>query len=154
MNYRISMGLILVAALVSSIGCGKAGHLSGLVPAKGVVTYKGSPVEGATVMFIPDGAESLGQRTASAMTDAEGKFVTMTLQPEDGIFPGPYKVTIKQDVPDKVYTKEELEAHPMGLPAPTYTNKLPAKYADAKSTPLSITLEKKGDTGIMFELTD
>ena len=159
MIHRILPGLVwgLVLTLaVCSAGCGKTGQLSGLVPAKGVVTYKGAPVEGATIMFIPTGGStSSEQRSASATTEADGTFVVMTLQPKDGIFPGQYKVVITKLVPDKVYTEEELKAsNGMGIAPPTFTNKLPAKYADQKSTPESITFDKKGNTNIVFELTD
>jgi hypothetical protein len=31
----------------------------------------------------------------------------MPLQPQDGVFPGKYKVVISKNVPEKVYTFEE-----------------------------------------------
>ena len=77
----------------------------------------------------------------------------MTLQPKDGAFSGNYKVQIAKEVPDRVFTREELLNSGKPL-RPTFTNKLPAKYAKPDSTPLSITLEKKGDKNIVFELTD
>ena len=149
----LTWGLVLVTA-VTFAGCGKGNGLSGLVPAKGVIKYNGLPVEGATVTFVPDGATSSEQRTASATSDSNGRFEVMTLQPKDGIFPGQYKVLVKKLAPDKVYTKEDFAANPKGLAPPKYTNQLPAKYADQKSTPESIVFDKKGNTNIALELTD
>ena len=158
MIHRILPGLVwglIFALTVFSTGCGNKNGLSGLVPAKGVVTYKGSPVEGATLLFVPAGTASSEQRSASATTEADGTFVVMTLQPKDGIFPGQYKVVITKLVPDKVYTEEELKAsNGKGIAPPKFTNKLPAKYADQTKTPESITFDKKGNTNIVLELTD
>jgi hypothetical protein len=41
----LAWGLIFAVACLSSSGCQKKSHLSGLVPAKGVVKHNGSPVE-------------------------------------------------------------------------------------------------------------
>ena len=149
-------GVLLTASLFFS-GCGKPGQLAGLVPAKGAVKYNGAVVEGATIAFIPDGTQESEQRTASALSDAEGKFAMMTLQPEDGAFPGTYKVLISKAVPDRVYTQEEVQGffrQGMPTPMPSYTHHLPEKYSKWDSTPLSITLGKKGDKNIVFELAD
>jgi len=151
-RHRILTGGILVVMVISVIGCGKNSniHLSGLVPAKGVVKYNDSPVEGATVLFVPDGTVTTEQRTASGLTDAKGGFVVMTLQPEDGIFPGNYKVTVTKETTNVPLPKQGERTGP----APKFTNQLPAKYAVLATTPLSITFEQKGNKNIVFDLTD
>ena len=153
---RLALGWFFIVVGMSIVGCGKASNLSGLAPAQGVVNYKGDPVEGASITFIPDGATS-EQRPAAATTDAGGRFVMMTLQPKDGAFPGQYKVLITKAVPDKVYTQEEIQEffrQDKPTPLPNYTHQLPEKYAKAETTPLTITLEQKGNTAITFDLVD
>ena len=155
-QHRILVGLIFAVLGISIVGCGdNKTHLSGLVPAKGNVTYNGSPLEGASVIFIPDDAATPQQRSAAGLTDSNGKFIVMTLQPDDGIFPGNYKVTVTKKMPDREITQEEHESRKStGMVAPKFIDTLPAKYAKVESTPLSITFEKKGNTAIVFELTD
>lgn len=155
MTVRPIWGLVLVFAGVSLIGCsGGSTNLSGLVPVKGVVKYNGAPVEGASVMFLPDGGATAQQRSASGTTDSHGEFALMTLQPKDGIFPGNYKVVVSKMAPDKVLSREQLEDRSLRTGPPTFTNKLPKKYETKESTPLSMTFEKKGNKEIVLELTD
>ena len=155
---KLPVGFVLCSTLFF-VGCGSGANLSGVVPAMGVVTYKGAPVEGATVSFLPDTSvtSSTEQRPATAKTDASGKFAMMTLQPKDGAFPGTYKVVIAKRIPEKVYTQEELQAffrQGKPTPIPKETNELPEQYGDLKTTPLDITLEAKGNRSIVFDLSD
>ena len=156
-QHRILAGLVLIGVGMSAIGCGNNTHLSGLVPAGGIVKYNGEPAEGVSVLFIPDGTETSGQRTASALSDSKGEFRMMTLHPQDGAFPGKYKVVITKEVPDREFTPqelEEMETRTKGIAPPTFKNLLPAIYAKPETTPLDITLERRGDKNIVFELTN
>ena len=147
----------LCLCLVFVPGCGKASRIQGLVPAKGVVLYKNSPVEGATLTFFPDAGSSSEQRPATAVTDASGRFTMMTLQPDDGVFPGKYTVVITKNIPEKVYTNEELQAffrQGKPTPIPEEKNELPDQYSDPKTSPLKVDLASKGDKTLKFELVD
>jgi len=148
-------------ALVFSTGCDNAGRLSGLVPARGVVLYKNAPVEGATLTFFPEdavsSAHSVEQRPATAVTDASGRFVMMTLQPDDGVFPGQYSVVITKNIPQRVFTREELQEffrQGRPTPIPEMKNELPEQYSDPKTSPLKVDLNSKGDKALKFELVD
>src|SRR5260370_11472637 len=68
----------IAGCMLLAIGCSKGANAPDLVPADGTVTYKGSPIAGATVTFIPEKGP-----LAMAVTDLEGKFTLST-----GSFPG------------------------------------------------------------------
>ena len=142
-------GLILSLAF---IGCGPSGHLSGLHPCEGTVTYNGSPVAEAVLTFHPDA--SGGARSASAITDTSGKFKVTTLKPEDGIGPGNYKVTIIKfeeygDLPPKVMD----DYGDMVQPVRPQKNVLPKKYENPATSGLTVTIDK-GKKTENFELVD
>jgi hypothetical protein len=88
---RLGAGLLLIS------GCNKGGEKLPTVPVTGTVTYKGSPVEGATVSLIakqPDG------RGASGTTDSQGQFKLETFVGGNnmlaGAMPGDYSVTVRK----------------------------------------------------------
>ena len=76
-------------------GCGGEPDAPDTRPARtsvgGVVTYNGSPVEGATVTFRPTGT---GGRGANGRTDATGAFSMGTFEATDGVVPGEYSVVV------------------------------------------------------------
>jgi len=168
MKYRMfaettTLALVLLCLCLGFVmGCGNASQLSGLVPAKGVVLYKNTPVEGASLTFFPefaasDAGNSTEQRPATAVTDASGRFTMMTLQPDDGVFPGQYTVVITKNIPERVYTNEEMQQffrQGRPTPIPESKNELPNQYSTPKTSPLKINLAQKGDKAIKFELAD
>jgi hypothetical protein len=111
---RVAIGLFAALA----VGCGKYGDSpTGLVPVKGkVVGASGSAVGNVQVMFYPTAP---GGTTAGGTAGADGKFVVKSLNNEDGMLPGTYKVTV---VPWKA----------KGTPG-----KLPEKYAEEHTTTLT-----------------
>ena len=149
---------LLCLNLLFSTGCEKAGRIQGLAPAKGVVLYKGTPVEGASLTFIPDHAgPSTEQRPATAVSDASGCFTMMTLQPNDGVFPGKYTVVITKDIPERVYTNEEMQEffrQGQPTPIPKSNNELPKQYSSPQTSPLNVDINQKGDKLLKFELDD
>lgn len=72
-------------------GCAKPSVL--LAPADGVVTFNGSPVAGATVMFVPDKGP-----VAVGFTNMEGKFSLSTAGAR-GVAVGNAKVTVTVNSP-------------------------------------------------------
>lgn len=144
--FAVVLGMLLV-------GCGPSGKLRGLVPVSGVVFFEDKPVSGASVLFAPkDGAENL--RAASAVTDAEGKFIMRTLRPNDGVLPGDYTVIIRKTEHAGKYQEETL---PSGEVRGRYTDprvvdKLPKKYSDARYSDLSITVPPEGNQNAEFRL--
>lgn len=76
---------LLIAA---SVGCGSSGPKN--YPVSGTVTFDGKPVDGATVMFIPQSG-----RPGMGVTDASGKY-TIATSGQPGAPTGSYEVTISK----------------------------------------------------------
>lgn len=154
-------GLVVFCGLflLSSIsGCGdQAAGRPKLVPVSGTVTRKGKPVEKAQVSFIhPDAS-----RSASGETDSQGKFRLGTFGNADGAIVGDHVVVV---------TKAAAQsAAPAGPPKPEDLAKMaasgqmtavkgdesvPAKYGDAKTSPLKATVKGDGQDDFTFDLGD
>jgi hypothetical protein len=116
-----------------------------------VVTYKGQPVAGAEVAFLPVGDDAT-LSAASATTDANGRYALRTFfsagDEVAGARPGEYRVTItKTELPPgelDPYKNPEIQ-RPKHL--------LPEKYADAKTSPERRTVEAKRNV-FDFTLSD
>jgi hypothetical protein len=139
-------GVLLVALLgVGLTGCGG----KGTYPVRGVVTLEGTPVAGATVLFMPDGQD--GGRPASGFTLSDGTFRLTTYQADDGALAGKYRVlvqkteaakdrgTAERSALERAKDKKEdesLQKHRK----PT----LPEAYAKFETTPLRCTVPVTG----------
>ena len=142
------VGLVLSA----SLGCSgdKAGNPNGR-PATGTVTYKGQPVDGATVSFISPSVSAFGS------TDAQGKF---KLRASDGenVALGDYQVTVvkKEFTPPPPPPSEQDYVPPAedAPAAPEPKDLLPAKYKTVKDTPLKATVTADGKNDFPLELAD
>ena len=152
--------LSMAAVLPCFSGCGDGGRLKGLVPVEGVVLYDGAPLEGAAVKFFPDDASG---RTATAMTNAEGKFVLMTLNPQDGVAPGEYKVTVAKiaSAPptddaassgDENSRQKALRMREASRSKDSLKSLIPDKYASPARSGLTASIGAKGDKNLKFEL--
>jgi hypothetical protein len=108
-------------------GCGKAPNPFGAVYVEGTVTYDGTPIEGVSVTFIPQG----GDLAAGGMTDSSGKF-TLTIGGASlgsGAKPGQYDVTFtKVELPEM----RPLGEGPVAMPVPTYL--IPQKYENPRAS--------------------
>jgi hypothetical protein len=112
-----------------------------LVPAGGVVTVNGKPVETLVVTFLPPNGPALG----TAETDQDGKYELKSMA-GPGVLPGQYTVAIS-------YLESEA-GEPQGLDARASLNqsaamlsakeKLPAEYADLGRSKLSATVGPEG----------
>jgi hypothetical protein len=87
---RVYLSWVVIAAVVAlaAAGCGGDGKVS----VSGVVTLNSEPVEGAVVTFIP--VEKNRGQVAHGTTGRDGTFRLTTSKPNDGAFPGEYKVTV------------------------------------------------------------
>jgi hypothetical protein len=129
-NMRSGVRFLVVALFCAGVGCGGEAGLKGLVAASGTVTYKGAPVEGATVAFVPDG----DGKAAGGRTDASGKFTLTTVNPGDGVLPGRYKVSVTKMV--NLDTAAQVTAEDMAK-----------MVAGGKAPPMGPTKGKPGDSG-------
>lgn len=164
------MGTIFskTAALAAVIGClglmGCQGEPT--LPTEyveGVVTLDGSPVEGASVTFVP--VDMTTGISAVGTTDANGVYKLTATQgvddkmpaPEAGAMPGDYVVTIRKVEAADYVSREEAEAQgikpteyaPGQEPKPKYI--VPKKYLNPSSTDLKVTV-KEGKNDIPFDL--
>lgn len=155
---------VLVLSTFALTGCGGGADRPAMVPVSGTVNYNGSPVEGATVTF----AAGTSARSSTGVTDSSGKFRLTTFDTNDGAPAGEYTVTIAKfeaeagidmsagSSPEKMKEMMDQQRAMMSGAAPVIAPKakLPAKYADGKTSG-----EKRkvvaGDTNdFTFTLTD
>jgi hypothetical protein len=154
---RNSFWSVLAIAL---IGCSSESHVPEgveLHPAGGKVTYKGQPVEGATVTFRPSGQSP----SAVAMTEADGTFKLQAFPNTEGAVAGDYTVTVVKQVAaetEKVDSFAEMEQRSKaGQPAsgrPAFRSLIPEKYGDPAKSGLKATVAADGENQFEFALTD
>jgi hypothetical protein len=130
-------------------------------PVSGVVTYKGKPVENATVSFICSSGEPI---SAFGVTDAEGKFALFTYESGDGAVIGDHQVTVtKTDAgkPLERRTGEDpwnLETYnppSMGVtPPPVVKHLVPEKYSVVEKSGLTAKVTEEGPNEFTFNLAD
>lgn len=152
MNPRLAVGPILVLLLAASLGCGGSdGGGKGqpleqkkTAPVRGIVTYKGKPVNNATVIFMP--REDGKTVPARGTTDGVGSFVLSCYDKNDGAPPGQYKVLVS------AILSQEVEP---GVLAPEpeggFKSPIPTKYNSVATTDILVTV-KEGDNDIPIEL--
>lgn len=158
MNRIVSFAVMMFATLV--LGCSGGGPDIGAVKASGTVTYKGAPVEGAQVAFLPDGSG----RAAAGTTDGSGRFTLNTAGAGDGVVPGSYKVIVMKAATaapvatDANLSQEERDAAARvalergGKKAPQ--DLLPAKYKSPATSGLTAKIAKDAKNEFTFELKD
>jgi len=151
--HLLSVGVLLIAC--ASLGC----STNKLAPARvsGSISYKGMPIKAGTMQFCTsDGAAYNAQITSDGTYTAtdlpEGELVvTVDLE---GLNPDK-KAHTGKDAEKRM--KMKTQPPPPGVtsaPTPTqFYMKLPAKYANPKTSPLSVTLTK-GRQVHNFDLTD
>jgi hypothetical protein len=131
----------LAALFVLSLaGCGDSNRMP-TYTVSGTVTFRGEPLEGACVMFIP--AQG---RPASGKTDAGGRFTLLSYAAGDGAIAGEHTVCIARYVADP--------ADKSGSPYQRTINALPAKYATPLQSPLRATITKLGPNEFSFDIHD
>lgn len=155
---RASIACIILSLLLAG-GTGCTGSSDkykqdrpAVVPAEGVITYKGQPVEGATVVFIP----TTGSHAASAYTDSSGRFSMAAFPPDPGVVPGSYRVTVtKLNVSGGGGGSPTGFVHDDGFRPPVPAGSLvPAKYSDANMSDLTAEVPEGGKTDFTFDLQD
>ena len=142
---RCVCSTIGAVVLVCLVGCG--GRSLGKV--SGVVTYKGKPLEGASVMFIAKDA-----RPAQGTSDASGRYELTTSDLGDGAAAGEHTVIISKTeiVPPNQRSKDAKGRQGEGYEETRET--LPVKYTRLMETPLKATVKPGEVNEFPFELTD
>lgn len=142
-------GVVWLVAVLG--GCGGGGPE--LHPVSGTVSYRGEMVQGATVTFRCEEANTI----ATGTTDAQGRFELSTYQAGQGAVAGKHTVTV---------TKASVAAEPGSAsvsmedamkqaPAkPSPGNVLPTRYADPARPQLEYTVSPGEKNEFAIELTD
>lgn len=98
---------VLTLSILALTGCGGDPKGPELVPVRGVVKWKGSPLAGAKLTFIPMG-DTQGNG-GSAVTNAEGAYEVTYVRGGEGLPVGQYKVAIsKRVMPDGSAPPEDV----------------------------------------------
>jgi hypothetical protein len=106
-----------------------------MVKVSGRATVKGKPVTIGAVSFQP--VDINQGRPARGNLDADGRFTASSIDPNDGLIPGEYRVAI---------------FGPKGSPPPgEQWVRVPARYEDGTTSGFTITV-KKGDPPQFLEL--
>ena len=146
---RFSLFTALMICLAMT-GCNRDG-LPGLVPAAGIVTLNGVPVERAIISFAPTSTSS-GVRSASAMTDQNGRFVVTTLNYGDGIHPGEYQIIVTKTTGTGGDLSPEESGRGGSGDDRQMVNHLPSKYGNKDTSGLTVSISSKGDRNIELKL--
>jgi hypothetical protein len=141
---------LLPAALAGLMAAGCGGKAS----VEGTVRYEdGSPVSGATVVFVPVGG---GGTAPTGYTDSSGRFRLKTGN-ESGARRGKYKVLVTRPAKDagaplEAGSADAIKAMKKTMPrpgparkAPAADSELEARYASAEQTPLSAEIPASGE---------
>jgi hypothetical protein len=133
------------------VGCQKSDpRKEGLVPAEGTITYNGSPLSEAIVMFVSK-ADKPG---ANALSGKNGKFELTTVSNKDGAFSGEYNVIIQKASFENLSDEEILELGRQGKEPPKPKSLIPEKYNDYNNPIINIIISETGNKNIVIELKD
>ena len=151
MEFRRHFFLVSLVTIVPFVGCGSNPHPE-LRPVSGNITFRGQPVEGASIAFYSESSA----RLASGLTDASGRFHLTSFNTNDGALPGLHKVVVTKSVVDD----QEQQALSMDEALKTRSTQrrarqaLPKKYASADTTPLEVTVAEDGPNEFAISLHD
>jgi len=138
------LSVLLVSTAGFLAGCGRSGSSASSV--SGSVTYKGSPVTGGTMLFHGK------DKVFPASLGPDGKYVCPSVPP------GEYTVTIdtkalkkagdseKSSLAPEKETPEIAKAREMAKGAMPVYVPIPSKYADAKTSGLTVTVGSGSNT--------
>lgn len=133
--------MVLLIATTSLIGCGGgAEDIPELATVTGTLTYKGKPLPGASIAFVPEGQTS--GTGAYAVTDESGRFELMHRSETPGVEPGNYIVTVsKMAMPDGSPIPAGKDAADVGA-----VQMIPPIYSDAnhERNPNRVTVPANG----------
>ena len=148
MKQRVGNCLAIIC-LLATLGCGSKGsHLPKTVPASGVVTLDGKPVDGAQVVLVPPPGG--GTTGASGVTDSSGRFSLRAYVDKDGAIPGTYQAQVSKTIQVKVEgAKGTLDG---GDPV-RFEYAVPAKYTGFKTSGLTVTIPDTGNRDINLALS-
>lgn len=142
---KSAIAAVLCLGLLS-LGCGSAKQMLDVVPASGKVTVDGKPVEGISVSLVPQ--DGVVGRGGYGVTDASGAFDVTSVEGQDGVAEGKYKVLFqKLAQPDGSPIPEGANAADVGA-----TNILPQSYNDPDVCTMFAIIKSDGNSEMEFDL--
>jgi hypothetical protein len=144
-----AMAAVVLMSMMAVVGCSPAANRPALAVTSGVVTFNGSPLADAQIVFLP--ADASGGALASGKTDAKGTFVLSTFGTGDGAIPGDKLVKVVA----QSQGKSEKEGNEPGSPdyeAPK--DLIPKKYFSEATSGLKATVVAGKRNTFEFALTD
>jgi hypothetical protein len=153
--YKKFFTSLIFVLLLFLYGCRPSG-LTGLVPCSGTLTLEGTPLNDASVTFIPNQeTNDSEQRNAFAKTDSAGHFTMTTLKENDGVYPGKYWIIVTKYEQSGQFVKtgevnSETGKDILFEPA---INRLPARYENYLESKLEVTVPVSGNKKFMLELS-
>lgn len=138
---RLVRWVVAVALAAVLAGCFSRSRPA-TYPVSGTVTWKGRPVEGARVVFVP---QDPGGQAAAGITDAQGRYRLTTFVEGDGALEGEYRVKVtKYDIRNptqaekqaylSIEDEQKMRFAGDELPTPPARNLLPKQYEDENSS--------------------
>lgn len=140
------------------VGCGPVDDgLPKTVSATGTITLDGSPVEGASIVFI----DVSGTYSASASSDSKGYFSLNSFEAKSGAVPASYKVQVSKTVEiegagqasaraPSEEAEHAAESEEAGI---FWKNDLPKKYASIATSGLAFDITEDGADNLDISLT-
>lgn len=131
--------LLLMATLP---GCGGDSSLPKTAKVRGTVNYKGKPLSGGQISFIPEAGSEAAQsgQPASSQIGTDGSFTLTTFNTGDGALIGAHKVIVSKRGSDT----SRNQPKPDGTIDYTVPKaEIPEKYEKVDKTPLKFTVEDK-----------
>lgn len=146
-HWFVSLALISMILPGCSQQVGPVGEVIPVVDAAGTVSFKGKPLEAFTVTFMPVS----GERPASGISDADGKFRLGTNAAGDGAVAGPNKVAVVWTGPTLAddTTSGPID-DPSKMPKPPVA--IPAKYANPETSGITLEIPTSGTDDLKVEL--
>lgn len=138
-SVRVVAQILGALALVVAVGCSAGESRRQTNPASGSLKLQGKAAPGATLVFHPTSAWGKDEPKPRATVKPDGSFEVTTYEGADGAPEGNYTVTVEWFVPNKPDDGN-------------VTNRAPAKYGKAQSSPLKATISKGPNTLPAFEL--
>ncbi len=137
---RFCLTLLLIGLILGPAGCRRAEH-EPVYPVVGKVFYKGKPAEWARVTLYPMDDGDPKRRRPGGQVDNSGEFRLSTYASFDGAPAGRYAVTIVYPSPARKENGENIGP-----------DLLQGRYADPKTTPLSVEIKEGTNTLEPFNL--
>ncbi|QDV14195.1 hypothetical protein CA51_40890 [Rosistilla oblonga] len=148
MKFGRLLSVVFVASIVATftIGCDGGTPLADVYPASGRVLVDGKPVEGISVALLPEAG--VAGRGGFGVTDASGAFSLTSVEGQEGVREGKYKVIFtKLALPDGSPIPEGASAADVGA-----ENILPPAYGNPDMSTMYTTITAGTNPEMEFEL--